>query len=76
MGFYHIPAGDHVSGGEVFQHHAGERPHIQGVHLHQVPGFLYSIPFGLTYSIRASPHSLTSGDTSGMGFFEHPTGLQ
>ena len=31
--FHHIPAGNHVSGGEVFEHYAGKRPHVQSVYL-------------------------------------------
>ena len=58
VGLHHVPAGDHVSGGEVLQHHAGEWPHVQSVHLDQVPGFLYTIPFGLAYRVGTTPQPL------------------
>ena len=55
VGLHHVPAGHHVPGGEVLQHHAGERPHVQSVHLDQVPGFLYGIPFGLASRVGTPP---------------------
>ena len=76
VGLHHVPAGDHVSGGEVLQHHAGEWPHVQSVHPDQVPGFLYTIPFGLAYRVGTTPQPFAGGDGAAQGLPEHPTGFQ
>ena len=47
MGLQYVPAGDHVPGSEVLEDNPWEWPNVQGVHLHQVPGFLHLIPLGL-----------------------------
>ena len=38
VGSDHVPAGDDVAGREVFEHHAGDGAHVQGVHLDEVAG--------------------------------------
>jgi len=42
----HIPAGDHISRGEVFEVHARYEADIQCVYLHHIPGLLDTIVLG------------------------------
>ena len=55
VGFQHVPAGDDVAGGEVFEHDAGDGAHVQGVHLDQVAGLVHGIPLRLADRLGAPP---------------------
>ena len=55
VGLHHVPAGDHVPGSEVLEHNAGDRSHVQGVQLDQVPGLLYRVTLGLAHSVGTPP---------------------
>lgn len=52
--------------------HAGERAHVQGVHLHQVPRLPHRIALGLADGIGTAPEPLPGGATRTRRLPEHP----
>ena len=38
MGLDDIPARDHIASGELFENHAGQRAHVEGIDLAQIAG--------------------------------------
>ena len=65
MDFNHIPARDHVTSRELLQHHAGRRPQVHGVELHQVSGLLHRIILGVCLKTQDEP-SIKGGIRVGM----------
>ncbi len=53
VGLKHIPAGDRIAGGELFEDHAGQRTHVQGIDLDQVTGLRHGVLLGFAH--RAGP---------------------
>lgn len=64
-GFEHVPAGDGVAGGEVFEHDAGRGAHVQGVHLDEVAGLVHGIPLRLADRLGAPERPLAAGVAAG-----------
>jgi len=67
-----VPAGDHISCGEVFEHYAGQRADVQGIHLHQVSGLTHPVALGFTYGIGPEPLTLAGGDYAKGRLLENP----
>lgn len=38
VGLNHVPARDHIAGGELFEDHAGQGTHVESIDLHQIAG--------------------------------------
>jgi hypothetical protein len=38
VGLNDVPAGNHIAGGELFEDHAGNGTHVQGIDFDQVAG--------------------------------------
>ena len=55
VGVARVWASHHVPGSEVLEHNAGDRSHVQGVQLDQVPGLLYRVTLGLAHSVGTPP---------------------
>ena len=74
--FDHIPAGDRIPGGEVLENHSKEGAHVQGIKLHQSPGFLCGIFPGLAHSVGALQLSPASGYAIERRLFEDSLSLE
>lgn len=51
----HVPAGNHVTGSELFKDHAGNRTDVQGVDFDQVAGLGHRVFPGFAHRVRARP---------------------
>src|SRR5437016_12043845 len=50
----HVPAGNHVAGGELFKDHARNGTDVQGVDFNQVAGLRHRVQFGFAHGVRRS----------------------
>jgi len=55
VGIDHVPARDHLASGELLEHHARHRAHLQGVDLDQIAGLLDAPAGGLADGIKPRP---------------------
>src|SRR6266849_3524045 len=60
----HVPAGNHIAGGELFEDHAGNGTDVQGVDFDQVAGLRSRIFSGFAHSVRAEPQDATRSRNS------------
>ena len=68
----HIPAGDHVAGGELFEDHAGYRTHVQGIDLDQIAGLGDRVLLGFAHGIGTGPQSAARSRNPAAGRFHQP----
>jgi hypothetical protein len=61
----HVPARDRVAGGELFEHHSGNRTDIEGIDLHQIAGLRNSVLLGFADGIGPGTESTAAaGDAA------------
>jgi hypothetical protein len=72
----HIPAADHVSGSEVFEHDARQGTEVEGIHLDQIPRLSDPVVSGLAYGVRPGMRAPAGADTVAGRFLEHATLLK
>jgi len=76
IGPHNIPARDHIPGREVLEHHRRHRPHIQPVHLDDIPRMPHTVFLGFSHRIRAPNMPLVAGQAVSHGLSEHTAGFQ
>jgi hypothetical protein len=68
----HVPARDHVASGELFEDHAGERTHIQSIHLHQIAGPGNRVLLGFADGVGTRAQSAATAGEATTGCFHQP----
>src|ERR1700687_3470151 len=67
----HVPAGNHIASGELFEDHAGKGTHVQGIDFDQVAGLRRRIFPGFAHGVRARTQGAArSGDSAARWFDE------
>jgi len=73
----HVPAGNHIAGGELFKDHAGNGTDVQGIDFDQVAGLGSRIFPGLAHGVGAGTQGAArSGDSATRWFDESALLLQ
>jgi hypothetical protein len=69
MSLQHVPAGNHIAGGERFKDHAGDGTDVQGIDLDQVAGLRSRIFPGFAHRVGTRPQGAArSGDAAARRF--------
>ena len=55
MSLNHVPAGNHVAGGELFKDHAGDGADVQGIDFDQVARLRHRVLLGFSHGIGTRP---------------------
>jgi len=68
----HIPARDHVASRELFEDHAGQRAHVEGIDLDQIARPRNRVLLGFADGIGTGAKSATATGDTAAGCFEQP----
>ena len=68
VGLDHVPARDHIAGGELFEDHAGHRAHLQGIDLDEVTRLGNRILLGFAHGVGTDAQCPARSRNGGSGF--------
>lgn len=69
VGLDHVPARNHVAGCELFEDHAGQRTHVQGIEPGPGGGLGHGVLLGFAHGIGMGPQNATRSGDTGAGRF-------
>ncbi len=72
VGLNHIPARDHVAGGELLEDHAGQRPHVEGIDFDQIARPRHGVLLGFADGIGTGAESATAAGDAAAGRLDQP----
>jgi hypothetical protein len=70
VGLNHVPAGDHVTGGELFEDDAGYGTHVQGIDFDQIAGAGDRVLFGFAHGVGTGAQGAARSRNTGAGRFD------
>jgi hypothetical protein len=72
MRLQHVPAGNHIARGKLFEDHAGNGTDVQGIDFDQVAGLRSRIFPGFAHRVRAGTQGATRSRNSRARRFDQP----
>jgi len=70
VGLNHVPARNHVAGGELLDDHAGQGTHVQGIDLDQIAGPGNRVLLGFADGIGTCPQNAATAGNAAAGCFD------